>query len=72
MGRGPEFSEVSEVGKKLMRVTEAEAVLGIAGVALGLGYPAAAIAIMGVFERGLIWAIQKGYLGQESKANKGR
>ena len=71
MGKGPEVSEVSGIGRALMRATEAETALGLAGIALGLGYPAAAIAIMGAFQRGLIWAVQKGYLGQESKS-KGR
>lgn len=71
MRRGPEISQVSDVGIFLKRATEAEAVLGLAGAALGLGYTGLAIAALGTFQRGLIWAVEKGYLGQEQK-NKGR
>lgn len=71
MGRGPEIKEISGIGKAMKRATEAETALGLAGIALGLGYPAVAIAVLGAFQRGLIWTVEKGYLGQESKSRGG-
>ncbi len=71
MERRPEHNEISGIGKALKRLTEAETALGLAGVALGLGFPALAIASQGAFQRGLIWLVEKGYLGQADKS-KGR